>query len=341
MSYISSTFLRTHLNLNLSSNEVNSLSQKTTLTNKDISRLNKTLDTSNNKIKNKNAMEILSKHNKTIDFPDMKRTMMEKYNDERSHQFISSWDNSNFTLTSSISDEMGVRGHDSKKEFQFIVHTASIDQLINKTGIFSHNGESELSNWDVLCASIINEKKTFTYGSIGVILDVPKQNMLAASPDDLMSETNVGLAHRMDCLVNVANKNDQAEKYKQMPNYERTGLLKKEISRHDRHQNTPYEVLKKTYNMRNELLICTRSDINIHKNEASTQNIKISGIFLNDCDITPEQKHLAEFTGDKILSQNEKYEIFIQHAKPLAEKLGIPIIYFNGQSDTAEKKTFY
>ncbi|QIL85692.1 hypothetical protein G7083_07380 [Vibrio sp. HDW18] len=337
MSFINSTFLRTHLNLNLSSNEINNLSKKNTLTNKDIFRLNKTLDTSNNKIKNKTAMEMLSKHNKTIEFPDMKRTMEEKYNDERNHNFINSWDTSNFTLTSSISDEMGVRGHNSKKEFQFIVHTASIEQLINKDGIFSHNGESELNNWDVLCASIVNEKKTFTYGSIGVILDVPKQNMLAASPDDLMSETNIGATHRVDYLVNISNKEDQVEKYKQMPNHERTGLLKKEISRHARHKNTPYEVLKKTYNMRNELLICTRSDVNVHKNEECTKNIKIAGIFLNDCDITPEQKHLAEFTGDKILSKDEKYEIFIQHAKPLAEKLGIPIIYFNGQSDTAEK----
>lgn len=252
--------------------------------------------------------------------------------------FVKSWNTSQFTEPKSLSAEMGVRGHQSKADFQFIVHTAPLDHLIAGKGIFSASAESAMASWDVACTSIIDQNKTFTYGNVGVILRVPEQNILAASPEDLMSETNVGLLDRTEELVNSADKDKTKNAYATMPSHQRTGMLKNEIAKHARHTNTPEQVLKNTYEMRNEILICTAQGVNIHDGEQATAKVEIAGIFLNDCEPSYNNQHLANFKGETLLTKDEKYAIFKAHAEPLAAKLGIPIVYLNGQADTAEAK---
>ncbi|MEZ8202271.1 hypothetical protein [Vibrio splendidus] len=251
--------------------------------------------------------------------------------------FVRSWDSGGFTEPTVVSGEMGVRGHQSKQDFQFIVHTAPITHLMEGKGVFSIDAESALTSWDVACTSIVNQSKTFTYGSVGVILKVPEQNVIAASPNDLMSETNIGLLDRTEDLVNVSDKNATKTRYEAMPDYERTGLLaKKELPRHQRHTNTPSEVLKKTYGMRNEILICTSGGVNLHEGQKATEKVEIAGFFLNDSAPTASHQDLADWKGETLLSKNDKYELFKQHAEPLAQKLGVPIIYLNGTADIAE-----
>lgn len=252
--------------------------------------------------------------------------------------FVKSWNTSQFTEPKSLSAEMGTRGHQSKADFQFIVHTAPLDHLIAGKGIFSASAESAMASWDVACTSIIDQSKTFTYGNIGVILKVPQQNILAASPDDLMSETNVGLLDRTEELVNSADKDKTKNTYAAMPSHQRTGMLKTEIAKHARHTNTPEQVLKNTYEMRNEILICTAQGVNIHDGEQATAKVEIAGIFLNDCEPSYNNLHLANFKGETLLTKDEKYAIFKAHAEPLAAQLGVPIMYLNGQADTAEAK---
>ncbi len=250
--------------------------------------------------------------------------------------FVRSWDSAGFTDPDSVSGEMGIRGHQSKEDFQFIVHTAPITHLMEGQGVFSTDAENALASWDVACASIVNQNKTFTYGSVGVILKVPQQNVIAASPDDLMSETNIGLIDRTSKLVNVPGKDSTKARYEAMPDYQRSGLLKKELARYQRYTNTPDEVLKKTYGARNEILICTSGGVNIHEGQKATGKVEIVGIFLNDSAPTADHQHLADWKGENLLSKEGKYELFKQYAEPLAQQIGVPIIYLNGTADTAE-----
>ncbi|WP_163836082.1 hypothetical protein [Spartinivicinus ruber] len=253
--------------------------------------------------------------------------------------FVRSWNSSRFTDPKSIHQEMGVRGHQSKTDFQFIVHTAPLNHLIEGKGIFSRDAESAMASWDVACTSIVNQKKTYTYGSVGVILKVPQQNVLAASPEDLMSETNVGLIDRANKLVNEFDRSDVKSRYERMPDYQRNGLLKKEIASHQRHTNTPEQVLENTYRARNEILICTAEGVNIHQGEKTTGKVEIAGIFLNDSAPNFNHKHIADWKGETLLSQDDRYELFQQYAEPLAQELGLPIIYLNGSVDIAEMES--
>ncbi|GEM77637.1 hypothetical protein [Vibrio sagamiensis] len=248
--------------------------------------------------------------------------------------FVRSWKSAGFTPPTSVSGEMGIRGHQSKQDFQFIVHTANIRQLVEGTGIFSIDAEKAMSSWDVICTSIVNQDKTFTYGSVGVILKVPEQNVLAASPEDLMSEPNVGLIDRTDRLVNAPDDDEAKSLYESMPSFKRSGLLKEELARHQKHTNTPDEVLEKTRRERNEILICTSAGVNIHEGHKATGKVEIAGFFLNDDSRTPIGE--VDWKGNAIPSQDEKYALFKKHAEPLAHKLGVPIIYLNGTADTYE-----
>jgi len=250
--------------------------------------------------------------------------------------FSSSWDSSRFTNPKDISQTMGGRGHESKQPFQFIVHTAPISHLIEGKGIFSARPEEALASFDVASTSLVNQDKTYTYGSVGVILKVPGQNILAASPDDLMSETNIGLVDRTERLVNVTDKESYKSLYQSMHDYQRNGLLKTEIARYHRHTNTPEEVLNKTYGMRNEVIICTSEGVNIHQGAEATDKVEIVGFFLNDSALDKDHQSIADWKGKKLLSQDEKCSLFQQYAKPLSQKLEVPMIYLNGTVDFAE-----
>lgn len=251
-----------------------------------------------------------------------------------SENIINSWDGKNFTEPLSVVTEMGARGNQSNCSFQFLVHAAPISHLVNGLGIFSVNAESSIRSWDVICASIINQSQTYTYRSVGVILKVPKQNIVAASPDDLMSETNIGLKERSDFLVNASD--EEIASSKSMPSYQRTGLLKRELARHQRHMNTPQKVLDNTYKARNEIILITKEGINFHSGHQATGKVEISALFINDSELTVAHKDIALYCEKELLSKDERCDLFDMYAIPLAKKMGIPVIYLNGNVDLAE-----
>ncbi|OAJ32961.1 hypothetical protein [Piscirickettsia salmonis] len=250
--------------------------------------------------------------------------------------FIKSWDPCYFSNPFEINAAQNRETHNLK--YRFIVHTAPMEHLVEQQGIFSLSPSENISTFDVISASIISHNKNYTYGSVGVILQVPQQNIMAVSSDDLMAETNIGNIHRTKHLARVFDA-DKTKVYEAMSPLERNGLLSQEIQFHankSRNQKSPEDVLKGTSLARNELLLITREGINIHLGEKATGKIKVCGLFINNCEPSADSEHYAEFQGNKLLSMQEKKYIFIKHASCLAEKLNIPMLFLNGNADCGE-----
>lgn len=236
-----------------------------------------------------------------------------------------------FSDPKELQTSMGERGHSSKQKYQLLIHTAPISFLIAGKGVFSTTPNME--SWDVACLSLINENKPYTYRSVGVILEVPAQNIIAAHYEDMMSDTNIGKTERIDFAISTTDKN----KYDHLSHIEKKGLFAKSMHKHSHHRLSPSQVLKKTYHLRNEILVMTRSGINFHPKHPATKNIKIIGLFLNDCEISDEIKYFGEAMDKHFLNKEEKYNLFKKYATPLAKKLNIPILYLNGNADCGDE----
>lgn len=81
-----------------------------------------------------------------------------------------------------------------------------------------------LTRWDTLSTSLISDEKQFTYGSFGVVLKVPFQNILITHHSDMMFPNNIGDIRRqrfehMNKTINQSN----------LSCFIRSGLLSNEI----------------------------------------------------------------------------------------------------------------
>ena len=167
----------------------------------------------------------------------------------------------------------------SGQPFRFIVHTLSSPKsLLSDDTLFSTRGKA-LSQWDTVSASLISDQKPFTYGSIGVVLRVPYQNIVTTHHADLMFRNNIGDIKRQD-FDHMERKSNLAD----IPPWVRNGMLSEEINKtiDTTSIHSPDEILRKTYYERNELVIVTRPGINIHPGFPATQPVEVIAAFKKD-----------------------------------------------------------
>lgn len=218
------------------------------------------------------------------------------------------------------------------QKYRFIVHTAPVEHLINRTGIFSKDANEQLKSWDAVSASLITESKSFTYRSFGAILAVPPQNILAAHHEDLMSELNVGRTDRVDYLVRTADRQAERSRLSNASSVERNGMLAREISHHQHRQSTPEEIIRRTDQTRNELIIATRPSVNVTKGLPVTGEVRIVGYFLITTPHNPYAMAVPP-AGSEALTPKDNAALAETHAQGIARQAGVPFYLLKGQAD--------
>ncbi|WP_109315619.1 hypothetical protein [Pseudovibrio ascidiaceicola] len=270
-------------------------------------------------------------HRKQEDVPDVALVRPEAA--EKTKVFIESWKRDNFTDPAARKD-LQKRGGASAP-FKFVVHTGSMENLINQTGCFASDANDSMKGWDTICTSVVTDEKCFAYGAFGVILDVPPQNVLVSSPDDIMSDLNIGREDRKEHMVNVTQ--EQNEKLLDVPDHVRSGYLKNHLGKfdYDKRQQPVDQLMENTYHQHNEVIISTKEGVQHKEGVDATAPLKIQGIFMIDSEPSPDTVAVQKFNGKEALSKEEKYQLFMQHAEKVAKSLGVPILFLDGESTTA------
>ncbi|ASV34251.1 calcium-binding protein [Candidatus Hamiltonella defensa] len=248
-----------------------------------------------------------------------------------------------FRLLSPVLDDWSPQNFTDPKikseKFRYLVYASSIQDLIFRTGIFSKNKDIKdtFKQSDFISASIMSNDSITGY-SVGLILQVPNQNILAAAPHEDIVEPN------LDNLVKQFG--DQAsrikinllKKFKELTNGEttltrtdnttlleltRNGLLSNQLFSYPQRVATPDTIINRTF-LRNKVLITGRPDVNIYPHYPVTEEIKITGLFLIDHD-APENKNGAQqvSSSESLLSKN--INILRESAGNVAKELGIPL----------------
>lgn len=178
-----------------------------------------------------------------------------------------SWGHSNFTKPENYKEG---------EPFKFIVHTVDVkgSPEVSRQLLNGHSGL--LTTWDTMSVSVISEQKPFTYGSLGVILEVPAQNVILTLPEDMMFRNNIGDVKRaaFDLLKDRIPTNPII----------RSGQLSRHIMACSTKSEvrTPNELLSKTFYAHNEIIIAPRPNVNIHPGFPVTGMVRIIGVFKRD-----------------------------------------------------------
>jgi len=96
------------------------------------------------------------------------------------------------------------------KRFRYLVYPSTITDLTSRKGIFSKNIQDKLRQSDLISASILSNQTLRGY-TVGVILEVPEQNILAADPDANAIEANLKGAIKKSGRRAVFNRNQRGE----------------------------------------------------------------------------------------------------------------------------------
>jgi hypothetical protein len=257
-------------------------------------------------------------------------------NTESPSTILSSWDARHFTDPKSFQQQQELEP--SKNAFEFIVHTTPLSHLINLEGVFSEQGEQALSDWDIISASVISDKKPYSYGSVGVILKVPPQNILIAHEEDMMSELNVGVPGRVDFLVRECHTGENKDGLMKLSSTERSGLLSKEVLNLSRafSMKSRQDLLRGTYHNRNEVVIATKPGVNIHPALPATDKVEIIGFFMMTGELGNDAKKYSAFLGKSVHTTQERESIFVKRALPLAARKNIPALFIRGGPDVEQ-----
>lgn len=253
----------------------------------------------------------------------------------KDNRVIDLWGPENFTNPNHCTS-LQIPNYSGSQQFKFIVHTMPFSFLIKKEGLFSDDANNILSSIGALSTSIVSNEKPIAYQSVGVILDVPKQNVLLASPSDLMFENNAGDLSRIERMVNIPDRDRQRWRLERMDQIKRTGLLSQEVFRHAHQMKSPDDVIKGGHPKdHNEIIIATKSGVNIHPGFPATKECRITGIFIVLGDPTSDHAHAAEWQGRSCLSREAQMDVFMQHAPAVAARLGVPVLFIEGGTSVA------
>ncbi|WP_143330368.1 hypothetical protein [Chromobacterium haemolyticum] len=188
-------------------------------------------------------------------------------------------------------------------QFKFIVHALDFENSKQISRRLLSGEDSILTSWDTISASLISDVKSFTYGSLGVILTVPIQNIILTSSEDMMFRNNIGDLGRSD--FDLVSASDSLY---QLSPVVRSGLLSKHVIFNSRKHSirTPSEILGNTYDARNEIIIITRPNINTHPGYPTTREVKVSGVFIREMS---EQYSRIGAVTEMLKFVNDKYPI--------------------------------
>lgn len=226
------------------------------------------------------------------------------------------WDKTNFTDPVHLRHLQDKDGDNKfKRPFKFFVHMVTQDAILRSDISLFSEGESLLKNWDAISTSIISDKHRAAYGQIGFVLEVPKQNVMLTSVDDLMFRNHIGVKSRQH--LDLLN----GKGYENKSDIELAGMLSKHIRGLYKEFLTPGEILKKSqYNCdRNEIIVTGREGVNIHPGMPATGKIKFKACII----INAEE----EYVKSRQKVSDDKLE---ELANITSMAYGVPKLYING-----------
>nr|WP_234813607.1 C80 family cysteine peptidase [Candidatus Hamiltonella defensa] len=223
----------------------------------------------------------------------------------------------------------------NSKEFRYLVYSSSMKDLLSRKGIFSKNIRDKLRQSDVMSASILSNQ-TLRGHTVGVILEVPEQNILAAAPDENIIEPKLDGVIKISDDEHPAVKTHGLQKINQMINGEqlpptnstplsslaRNGLLNQLFS-YPQRVSVPDEIIHKTIT-RNTVLVTGRPDINIYPHYPVTKDIKITGLFLTGFD-TPRNTGGAQGFSSSEQLTSKNFQLLREAARDITQELNIEL----------------
>lgn len=248
-----------------------------------------------------------------------------------------------FRLLSPVLDDWSPQNFTDPKikseKFRYLVYASSIQDLIFRTGIFSKNKDIKdtFKQSDFISASIMSNDSIRGY-SVGLILQVPNQNILAAAPHEAIVEPNLDNLVKQSADQPSLIQTNLLKKFKELTSRETTlpltdnttlselkrkGLLSNQLFSYPQRVATPDTIINRTF-LRNKVLITGRPDVNIYPHYPVTEEIKITGLFLIDHD-APENRNGAQqvSSSESLLSKN--INILRESAGNVAKELEIPL----------------
>ncbi|WP_339050431.1 C80 family cysteine peptidase [Candidatus Hamiltonella endosymbiont of Tuberolachnus salignus] len=224
------------------------------------------------------------------------------------------------------------------KRFRYLVYPSTITDLTSRKGIFSKNIQDKLRQADLISASILSNQTLRDY-TVGVILEVPEQNILAADPDANAIEANLkGVIKKSGGELSLIETNgvkkthqimntidERSALAKSIPFSEltRNGLLSKQLFSYPQRVATPDDIINNTVS-RNTVLITGRADVNIYPHYPVTENIKITGLFLISSDDLKNTGEATHFSGSEALT-SKNFRLFSEAARDIAQELDVEL----------------
>ncbi|WP_254591772.1 C80 family cysteine peptidase [Candidatus Williamhamiltonella defendens] len=248
-----------------------------------------------------------------------------------------------FRLLSPVLDDWSPQNFTDPKikseKFRYLVYASSIQDLIFRTGIFSKNKDIKdtFKQSDFISSSIMSNDTIRSY-SVGLILQVPNQNILAAAPHEAIVEPN------LDSLVNQSGEQTSLiqinllQKLKELTSrkttlpltdnttlseLKRKGLLSNQLFSYPQRVATPDNIINRTL-LRNKVLITGRPDVNIYPHYPVTEEIKITGLFLID-HFAPKNRNEDQQVSSSASLLSKNINILRESAGNVAKELGIPL----------------
>ncbi|WP_174888908.1 C80 family cysteine peptidase [Candidatus Williamhamiltonella defendens] len=196
------------------------------------------------------------------------------------------------------------------KQFKYLIYPSSIRDLMDRKGVFSKNIKEKLSQSDFISASILSNQ-TLGDHKVGVILEVPEQNILAAAPHESIFKPNLesmfqssgarirfikkkGL-QKTNQMINAIEDRLSHTKNRSLSALVRHGLLSNQLFSYPQRVSTPDDIIHQTLT-RNTVLVTGRPDVNIYPHYPVTKNIKITGLFFIDSDDPKNKEGSRSFT---------------------------------------------
>jgi hypothetical protein len=172
-----------------------------------------------------------------------------------------------------------------------LVHSLRKIHQVCGTVLFNQPAQSVFSQWDLISTSLVNlfdikpfteasatgaytERKNGCIGEIGLILDVPAQNIYGTHSADVYVDNDAGVDHSADANTHKRHKNTD-----QLADHLKVGInhTKQKIAGEFSRFVTPTQLLNETKNY-NEVLVIGRDAININFGEKQTGAVKVKGI---------------------------------------------------------------
>jgi hypothetical protein len=215
-----------------------------------------------------------------------------------------------------------------------MVHGIQSSFTEEDTRLYRESAQSVFSTWDIFSTSLVNvssikafsksgddqERTTGCYSNVGIVLDVPAQNIYGTHGSDVYVENHIGVANKASNDGVVENPHALADHLKSGINE-----LGEKVDGGFSRFVPPAQLLQETEDY-NEVLVIGRPHVNLHSGEKPTGEVKAVGIWavqnykMGDPDLDAgRQAYLADSVeklkllnpGLPVITINENAEIVL------------------------------